>query len=374
MVREAPRGVTDRGPVSAPESEAAGSDSTSDSLRRYRWALEQLEDLQRALARASAPPSSSSTASALQPSDETQLSDVVREPEPPAPAPETELSELVREPEPPAVGRESPPPPASKAGSRPSPPPPPRGALVQRRDEALRSVATLPAPARRIPSRGPSRRSIPYRWVAIAVFTVALAAVAVTRPNDPVATDETSVREGVQDAGNSVTQSRQGSRSQSEQEADEPAEPSRGAGDAGDRTPTRTRTHVNEAGGYSFEYPVEWDLDTEAETSKVWSPSGHLVASFALGPQRLRKSYDNFVSLLRSSYAFFRVGESKVTSVSGNKAVAIRGRARQLAGRLITFRALIVERSGERSVGAFAATDVGRFDPRLEEILRSLRT
>jgi hypothetical protein len=136
----------------------------------------------------------------------------------------------------------------------------------------------------------------------------------------------------------------------------------------------RLRRLVNQVGNYSFVYPSTWEFDARGEIAKVSSPDGRLVSSFALGPSRLRSSYEGFVRLLADSYDSVLVQDVKDAKVSGNEALSVRGRGRDGSGRRITFRALLVERRGDRSVGAFAVT-VGRsFDGRLADVLSSLRT
>jgi hypothetical protein len=145
------------------------------------------------------------------------------------------------------------------------------------------------------------------------------------------------------------------------------------AATGGPRRRAPIRRHVNEVGDYSFSYPGNWTLERAGEVSKVSSPSGHLVVAFALGPIGLPVSYEGFESLLVSTYDDVSISEVDATSVDGHNSILLRGRARNGDGRRLDFRALLVERDGARSVGAFAASDGGRFDPRLDEVLRSLR-
>ena len=133
-----------------------------------------------------------------------------------------------------------------------------------------------------------------------------------------------------------------------------------------------TRHHVNRSGDYSFTYPKQWTLRSSGELSKVWGPKGDVVTSFALGPRRLSSTYKSFVELLARSYDDVLISDVRDAAVSGNDALAVRGRGRDRTGRRITFRALLVERKHERSVGAFAVTLGAPFDTRLDDILRSL--
>ena len=151
--------------------------------------------------------------------------------------------------------------------------------------------------------------------------------------------------------------------------------------DAGNAEPSKvkerkrsvsTRHHVNRSGDYSFTYPKQWTLRSSGELSKVWGPKGHVVTSFALGPRRLSSTYKSFVELLARSYDDVLISDVRDAAVSGNDALAVRGRGRDRTGRRITFRALLVERKHERSVGAFAVTLGAPFDTRLDDILRSL--
>jgi hypothetical protein len=200
----------------------------------------------------------------------------------------------------------------------------------------------------------------------LGVVALALLATAVLRLQTGVGSEgrDTGVNNDASAGGDTILR-------QTEPTGEDPGEPQGGSGSE-PRAP-RLRRLVNRAGNYSFVYPSAWELDARGEIAKVSSPDGVLVSSFALGPPRLQSGYKGFVRLLADSYDSVLVQDVKDAKVSGNEALSVRGRGRDASGRRISFRALLVERGGDRSVGAFAVT-VGRpFDQRLDEILLSLR-
>ncbi|MFN2489336.1 MAG: hypothetical protein ABR529_06315 [Actinomycetota bacterium] len=149
---------------------------------------------------------------------------------------------------------------------------------------------------------------------------------------------------------------------------------SRAPGDKGKvETAAAMSRHVNEAGGYSFLYPRGWKLERAGEVSRVRSPGGHLIVSFGLGPVGLPASYDGFASLLVDSYQEVRLAEVTPTYVGRHRSLSVRGSAVDGTGRPLSFRAMLVERGDQRSIGAFAASDSGNLDARVHAVLRSLR-
>jgi hypothetical protein len=129
---------------------------------------------------------------------------------------------------------------------------------------------------------------------------------------------------------------------------DEPGEGGRGA--------RARRTYFNARAGYGFNYPRSWSLRSRGETSKVSSPDRTEVVSFALGPVSLPVTYDSFSELLRASYARVSLTRQHPVTLSGHAAIEVTGRAVNGSGVPLRFRALLVERPGSRSVGAFVAT------------------
>ena len=148
--------------------------------------------------------------------------------------------------------------------------------------------------------------------------------------------------------------------------------PSAGAEDTAARVQGPTLRHINPLAGYGFSYPAGWELERSGAVSQVSSRDGRLVVSFALGPVGLPTSYEGFESLLVSTYDDVDIAEVDADAIDGRNTVVVTGSATADAGP-IDFRALLVEREGAPSVGAFAASDVGAFDPRLNEVLGSLR-
>ncbi|CAN5572427.1 hypothetical protein BH24ACT26_BH24ACT26_11210 [soil metagenome] len=137
---------------------------------------------------------------------------------------------------------------------------------------------------------------------------------------------------------------------------------------------TAAKRHVNGIGGYRFLHPPGWAVERDGELSTVRSPNGHLVVSFALGPVGLPTSYDGFASLIVDSYRDVRIAGIETAYVGGRNSLSIRGSAVDGRGRPVSFKALLVDRGDRRSLGAFAATDTGEFDRRLDAVLASLRS
>jgi hypothetical protein len=120
-----------------------------------------------------------------------------------------------------------------------------------------------------------------------------------------------------------------------------------------------TKPFFNATAGYGFRYPRSWSVSSNGEVAKVISPDRTEVVSFALGPVGLPATYESFAALLRDSYRSVAFSRHRSASVEGNPAVRVSGRAVNTSGTRLRFRALLVERPGERSVGVFAATRAG---------------
>jgi hypothetical protein len=116
----------------------------------------------------------------------------------------------------------------------------------------------------------------------------------------------------------------------------------------------------SQEGGYRLRYPAAWTVERSGEVTKVASPDGSEIVSFALGPVGLPPSFDSFSSLIAGAYEQVEIIEHEAASVQGNTAIQVDGRATNSANVSLRFRALIVERPGRSSVGGFAAAHSGR--------------
>ena len=314
MVRQAPHdGVADE--PRASEQEALAPDE-AETRRRYRRALADVDELHRSLKTGSSPNP------------------------PPGPPPNAATEQPLH--------------------ARVPPPPPPEPWLQRVSQPAARYAAVVTPPVEiAAPSR--SRRAIRLLSVGLLAGVGLAAAVWWTGAPGGRSPGEAEQRAGELRGTDTVLRQ--------VEPADRPEQPQAGA----ETTTVRSRRHVNPTGAYSFLYPAEWRLESSGEMTKAWSPGGDLVTSFALGPPRLSSSYRSFISLLADSYDDVLVHDVKSSTISGREAISVRGRGRDATGRRITFRALLIARDDDRSVGAFAAAVGGRFDPRLNEILSSVR-
>ena len=136
---------------------------------------------------------------------------------------------------------------------------------------------------------------------------------------------------------------------------------------------TPAEAPVVESGDFSLSYPKDWSLERKGAITRVTSPDGSQVVSFAPGPVGLPESVRALASLLAGSYEDVRIAERRPASVAGHDAVDVTGTARNSAGALLHFRALVVARPGLPSLGAFAARSGGTVGRQALGILRSLR-
>jgi hypothetical protein len=134
--------------------------------------------------------------------------------------------------------------------------------------------------------------------------------------------------------------------------------------------------HVNAEAGYSFTYPLSWDLTEEETTSKVASPDMAAVVSFGLGADGDLKSASNrFVSSLEDAYADLEVTTTLQTEIAGSPATTVTAEATNDVGIRILIQAITVAAPDRNyAISAFTAADVeSELSGVIEAIVASFR-
>ena len=134
--------------------------------------------------------------------------------------------------------------------------------------------------------------------------------------------------------------------------------PSPGSSDRGSLNQETVR---NTAGGYAFDYPVEWSVTQSGSVTKVTSPNEEVVVSFGLAPTGdLLVASDRFLAILRESFVKLELGGRQLGSTGGHLSMVRTGSAVDVDGEELRFSAVTIEGEQQNiAIAVFAKTTSG---------------